>query len=951
MSTSYGMITITDTTDLGQLSVYLTGSTVRQQVYDGNTNPVTYYPNWESSPLIITPHVYFNGQSQNLSSNKIAVSWSKVENGVTYPNQNSTLFPASPTTAECPESAVDQTSNFKKLQRPKNLSTNSTGASYTATITYYPIDGDNNVTLQAIATLDLTIANNGADGIQGAPAKALQLIGSGNYFTYRYYGDLFGTPSITLTAQSQNIDGVHWYCDNRAIKVINNEKTTDTTRSGYSSAPYYTESSLVVAGDDSTNDTWIQDLAPNFDTNKSAQFKIVEIDSNGTEVNNGLVDYMSIYGLTEAAPGTDTYSASLSNDEETIVDYDGSPILDNANTQLFISQGGIDDLENWHITVTDSINNSTNFNYTLTNSKDAAGSSTYLNKYGPDRVRVDSMNTNVLNAAKITFTAVHGTYSGNTFTADGEVSNIIKEFSLIKSSALISHSLRLDAVNANKAAGANTYTPATIVVDAITRRGGTTEAYHDAGVIHAKVYYTDGTSKSGYESNTSGQALQLNLSTLAGQKIISYIETYLGGTAANSYSDAEDKQKITISSDGIDGRDGDSPWNFLIGNQFDAISTDFDNKTSQAFTIRIPIQAAEGVTSRTIYKTGSSNYPTISAANLTYTNAGGTTSTIAPKYYSNDTEITGTGAVNEVRYPIDANINIGATGSIILTLNYAANQSLTQTYTYKAQPEALKPIRVLLTPRQNGIDGIDTFENQEGIITVIPTVLSGTSAISSDTWGSPTWEVYTDTGWQTIANAAISGITVSNGILSVQGSAVQGFLGFRFYVTITKGGDTGTYTEYINLKDIDDPLQVTLHSTVGDQIINGQGAGIIYARVIRRGDQEDYDSIVPDNMLAVGTTTPTSSTASGKTGYFKYTTTGTNAGKVEYYWRSEGSGAWSGPRGTTTNPYKYTYTWSFRDSNNTPYVLNGSGNPAAINYALNTTHNTQFIYIASRTAS
>ena len=74
MSVSYGMITITDTTDLGQLSVYLTGSTVRQQVYDSNTNPVSYYPNWDrttGTPLLITPHVYFNGQSRTLSDTNI----------------------------------------------------------------------------------------------------------------------------------------------------------------------------------------------------------------------------------------------------------------------------------------------------------------------------------------------------------------------------------------------------------------------------------------------------------------------------------------------------------------------------------------------------------------------------------------------------------------------------------------------------------------------------------------------------------------------------------------------------------------------------------------------------------------------------------------------------------------------------------------------------------------
>lgn len=963
MSVSYGMITITDTTDLGQLSVYLTGSTVRQQVYDGNTNPVTYYPNWELStgtPLVITPHVYFNGHSESLTSNKIEVSWSKTEGNITYPNQNVPTFPTSPTSSTCPESATG-TSN-KELQRPANLNINSTGASYTATITYYPIDGDRTITLQAIATLDLTISNNGtdgADGSQGAPAKALQLIGTGNYFTYHYEGTLFGTPTITLTAQSQNINGIHWYCDNKAIKIINNEKVTDNTLPGYSSAPYYTETSLVVAGNNTTGESWIQDLVPSFRTNRSAQIKVVEVDSGGNEVSGGLIDYMSIYGLTEAAPGTDTYSASLSNDEETIVDYEGTPILDNANTELFISQGGIDDLENWHITVTDSINNTQNFNYELTNSKDATGLSTNLNKYGPDRVKVTVMNTSVLNAAKITFTAVHGTYDGNTFTPDGEVSNIIKEFSLIKSSALVSHSLRLDAVNANRAADSNTYTPSIITVDAITRRGGSTQPYRNAGVIKAKVYYTDGTSKDTYESNTNDSPLQLTLSTLAGSKVISYIDTFLGGTSGNNYSDAEDKQKITISingTNGINGSPGESPWSFILGNQFDSISTDFSNRTSQSFVIKIPVQAVEGTTNRTIYKTGSTNYPTVYGADLTYTTSQGTIGTISPKYYKGESEVITTGEVDNIRYEIAAGTNIGgsnsstiATGSIDLTLTYKANTSLIQTYTYKAQPEALKPIRVILTPSPT-----DTFENQSGTIQITPTVLSGTSSVTEG-WGSPTWEAYINGTWNSAT--AITGITINNNIIEIPGTAVDGYLALRFTVTITKAGITETYTEYVNLKDIDDPLQVTLHSTVGEQIINSQGIGVIYARVIRRGDNESYDTIVPDNMLAVGTTAPTSSTASGKTGYCYVVLDNSNppkpTGEVRYYWRSSGSGVWNGYRGTTNNEYKYNYSWTFRDSQNNPYTIT-SNTPAAISYLLETNsqtqkpiHNQQFVYIDS----
>ena len=142
---------------------------------------------------------------------------------------------------------------------------------------------------------------------------------------------------------------------------------------------------------------------------------------------------------------------------------------------------------------------------------------------------------------------------------------------------------------------------------------------------------------------------------------------------------------------------------------------------------------------------------------------------------------------------------------------------------------------------------------------------------------------------------------------------------------------------------------MTLHSTVGEQIVNSQGIGVIYARVVRKGDQEDYDSVVPDNLLGIGTVAPTSNINTGdfegKTGYCQIVLSSNSkpTGEVKYYWRTSTSASWTGPRGNSSNPYKYTYTWTFRDSDNAPYVLNDSGTPTALSYAMS--NNTQFVYV------
>ena len=897
MSTSYGMITITDTTDLGQLSVYLTGSTVRQQVYDGNTNPVSYYPNWDratGTPLVITPHVYFDGQARTLSSNNIEVSWQKNEGGNTYP------LPVSPTTEQCPEIVSNKT-----LERPVNLATNSSGVTYTATITYYPVEGDRSVSVQAIATLDLTVSNNGTDGedgAPGAPAKMLQLIGSGSHFSYTWNSTPSGTTTINLAVEkSSTVSGVHWYCDNTLIE---------------NNGIAYTGLNLAVTTSN------IGDYSPSFHNNKSALFKIVETDASGNEITGGLEDYFTIYKLQDAQPGSSTYSAYLDNDQETVNEYNGEIDFTNATTIFHLDKGGANNLianSGWTISISDS----GNITYTV-------GKSDFNTLPAGNNNEITAVTAMTDNTAWIQFTAQN---------SNSSISDQIKRFTIVKNPNLVSHSLRLDSVISNRntaAAPDGIYNPSQIVVDGLIRTGGGTDSYRVANAIEAVIHYKDNTTTTIYNSANNALTINLTDKTASGDNPateIDYIETLL-----KYNNNVVDTQRITISRDGEDGEDGQpgtSPWNFMLSNQFDSISTDFSYNTSQEFVIKLPVKAAEGTTIKDIYY-GGQTYPTISALTPFLNN-------IIPEYYLGDTKVTTTGQkIDNVRYTIPINKNIGATGSITLTLNYAENQSLTQTYTYKAQPEVLKPIRINLNPSPS-----DTFENQSGTITITPVVLSGTSEITTGI-SNRVWEVYTEVNnamsWvQVTSTDTTDPIYLNNGNIVVTGVAVEGYLGLRFTASVTRSGVTESYTEYINLKDIDDPLQVTVHSTIGNQIINSQGIGVIYARVIRKGDNEDYDNIVPDDMLAIGQSVPTTSTASGKTGYFRIVTSGSPAvptGEIQYYWRTSGSGTWSGPRNNTAQKYKYT--WTFRDSSNNPYSKTDQS-IAAIYYAMN--HDTQFVYV------
>ena len=967
MATSYGSITITDRTDLGRLSVFLQGSTVNQQIYDGNNS--TYYPNWNTNnggtALLLIPYVYydtglvFNGEATN---SQLSIEWSKIENGVNYG-----VIPKSPTTTECPEAL----NTYGCLNRPINLTPGSTGVVYTAKITYRPINGNNDLFLTAIATFDLSIAQYGIDGGSGAPGKTLQLNGTGSHFTYDYRSALFGAQTITMTAQVRNTaatSGVRWRCDNQTIYSDSNSKPTLTN-----TGTPYTSLSLQIAGDSNSSGVInINTLSTNFSSNKYAQFEIIEMDTNGNELANGLTDYFNIYKYLEAAPGEGAYVSYLDNDEETIIEYDGEPQLNNAISRLYITHDGASDMDHWQINITDNIDNSSDFTYTTSNSRDTGNSTHYYDTFGPDTVVVTGME---VTTAMITFTAIHGSVENDHFVADGAVANLVNNFSLARSASIVSHSLRLDAVNANKAAAANTYTPATVIIDAVERTGGSgANPYRENGVIHAIVHlnngistlpgslYNFGTTSNPvyYISNTTNNALSL---TLANCGNIVYIETFLGGTYNSStytFDNAEDKQKITISSDGINGVDS---WQVNLVNVFDGISTNTNNIAIDTATYEIPFEVFEGIIQKEV-RYGGTTYPTVSAVSsnnaitLSYYNSGGANP-------NNPVNITGS-VVDMVKFGVTGNsTNIGSEGTITFTFNLDGTNTIDKIYSYKAYPQALSAVNVQIygTPST-------TFTNQSGTIILEPVVTEGTTNISdSNAVSKYKWYIY-DNGWKAISNTSTSDSTkyyssaiktgYYNGsnnfiasdndgnnrtskLLQIQGSAVDGYAYFKVEASVTVAGTNGIYTAYTPVTDIDDPIQVSLHSTLGEQLVNGQGAGVVYVRVTR--DNIELDPIVPDNQLGIGQTAPSGTRNdgdfAGKLGYFVY-----NASTyiLQYYHRNSISDSWV-QRGTPADPYTCTYSWTFRNFNNEPIKSSDTGLAANIQSILQNNTSTQFFFL------
>lgn len=1010
MALSYGTITIVDNTDLGQISAFLSTNKYKEQIADINDDPITYNPDWSNSNggIIITPTIYYNGSNievapDGIANSQLTIVW--YENGIQIGGPD---YPAGG-----PASALANNT----CKRIGNLSTTgSRHVTYRADITYYPVANDNSLFVKTSAEIELsciTVGANGIDGQPGTPAKFLQLTGSRAYFTYRATGELYGESSSTLTAtKSDTIAGVNWYYLNTSgnetlitNKIANNGNTNAFTNLSFTLSP---------------NNTYQSALFEVLNAKGQLSIYVKETNSNGTVINGGFSDYFSIFKYQEAAAGDSVYISYLDNDEETISVYNNVPDLSGAVTQFYITKGGLNDLSNWHVNVTDNIASDDNLKYVTWNTLDTPNgellgistttisingtqaptingvsvatntlttnsmviygtvpvlykwngskwiqpSTTNLSKYGPDKIAVTALEVDY--TAEITFTAQHGTYSGSSFNPDsgsGAISNLVKTFTIKKNATVVSHSLRLDTVSVNRALS-GAYTPSTVRIDAIERTGGSSSAssYHPAGVLNYTIYYVSGTPATATGSNSSGGYIDLNLASQS--RPISKIVVTLGSTEPY-----EDTQTITVSND---GQNGTSPYNINILNPTDTISTTYDYKPNSQFIVDVPFVVMQGTTELNVnaYQSSSTAYPRVNVGYIYKTINGTSTSTgVKPDFYRNDISVT-SGTTNKVKATLGTSLVIGESGYFDLTFELSSSFSKTIRYTYSSSPEALNPLLLHLYPVP-----ANTFINQTGAIVVEPSLYSGNDLIPANI--TYQWEIYIDGHWAILKNKALSSseasstnpyyyhdtnnnifFSTSNNItdtistisgtadinnntanskyLHVFGSAVNGYISFRLKTTYTTTG--GQVIQQIALTDIDDPIQVKVLSTVGEQIINHQGIGVIYAKVTK--NNEEIDPVA--TKLVVSSTAPTGSDNTGNFAgmlgcVYK------NGNNLTYYSRTTTTG--TGSDWTLRSGTRCGYHWTFRNKDNESILGTEDNLNAYLQYIIQNDVNTQFIYV------
>lgn len=309
---AYSSVVVTDYSDVGNLSLYLTSNQPTTVIHDPNQN--TYTPNWSTSNLIITPVIAYNGNSVSLNTTGLSVIFKRQEGS------------GSPV-----DLTIGEVLSGNKLTVSANKLANVTSKllTYICEVTY--TDPDTNVPLTAQSTLTYNLVSNASE------LKYASISGE-TTFLYDTNRNLVGNSYITLTAELTNVSVSQWQYKKSdgtfaAFPTKNNSSITETT--------------LKVMASEA--DIWIND--------KMATIKLVTNDSGAYDIHN-------IVKIYDGAAGTDTISAVLSNETHLIpVASDGSVrSWVGSETAITIYNGGEDVTNDWSITVTKGSGLSGNYN-------------------------------------------------------------------------------------------------------------------------------------------------------------------------------------------------------------------------------------------------------------------------------------------------------------------------------------------------------------------------------------------------------------------------------------------------------------------------------------------------------------------------------------------------------------------------------------------------------------
>lgn len=815
---TYGSITLVDITDVGQLSVIPTSNMPLSIIYDPDQN--IYTPDWSvtNTNLVLTPTIYYNNTVLTASSPGVTITWKRREGAGNI---------TSLTTGQ-----TKQTNGNLKVTVNK-FTPSSTMISYIVTVTYVQPETQTSLTAEGQITFSL---------VKLASSAKMCIISGDSVFKYNTNGTLVSASSIVLTAKTNNVNISAWQY-----------KKSDGTWETYPNSG--TGDTLTVKATDTVfiNDSYVT-------------IQLVTNDEN-------VFDIHTITKLRDGAPGTNTITAVLSNEDQMIpFPNNGSPDYSQAVSQIYIYNGGTLDTANWTINTTASDN--------LTISRSTTVKTN-------DTVAVTGMTGQ---SGTVTFTCTRSNYA-----------NIIKTFSVVKvAQGADAHepeiySIECSAIAINKTTpsdgSAVTYTPSSVVVTAYKQVGNGTRATY-AG----RIKITSG-STSIHSTSTNESTYTITSSDIAKMVTNGYMTVELyqaGGTSI-----LLDKQTIILTADGAKGQTGETgaagvdAINVILGNYADIIpcTSESTPKTIAAMTIDIPFTAYKGIT-QVACTFGS--LPTLLGKAYNATNAS-----------SNPSSYATASAAGHIKYTIPKSTAVSAASGTLLLTFTCEGQTITHEYSWSRSVAATNGVNAKLFELYAPNGNIFTSRESQDLIINGRLMDGSTDKTSSATnW---VWSKWANGAYSTIDGATTSSLTVNN-------STVDGYASYKCECKYKGTSDTATitYTAYYALIDKLDPIQAAAFCSLGGQIVNKQGVGAFYVIVTDTGTGQELDALKTDKFLTAAPANPTA-------GDYYYHLNSTN--KTVTLKKYSGS-AWADA--PTSDLPTGDYTWSFRDGSGKATMFNGS---------------------------
>lgn len=572
-----------------------------------------------------------------------------------------------------------------------------------------------------------------------------------------------------------------------------------------------------------------------------------------------IYDEHTIVKLRDGANGSSLDSAVLSNEDQMVpCDKDGAPIagaFSECTTTLSIYEGNTETYTNWDIAVDQTHGVTGTWNST----------------------------THVFTASAITSDTGYVTF---TCTKTGH-QTLVKTFSLVKVKAGMDgdpgtsptiYMLETDALAINKTES-SAVTPTVIHFKAYSQTGNEEKTAYSGKF---KIYLDNNTTATTYPSSGTANYYDYSVPTTITKNI--KVELY-DATGSTLY----DTQTIVVTNDGKEGDIGPGGLSFILGNYGDQVPCNASGIVigNTDITKEIPFSAYQGT--EKVY----------CSASVSGTISGKITSAITQNSkitltFKKGTDLGGTS---------QGNINITLTAKTSSSGTTLGTQSFVYTWTKNTQGESAV-IFQLYTPYGNIIS------NNDNNITVSPTLIEGSTDKTSS--GTYKWYKYENGTYDTeiTSTTTTDPIYKDGNNLIVTPAGVDSYLSIKCKASYTPSGAVTSvdYIAYQSIYDKVDLYQITPISTLGDKLINSQGIGIIYTKVLKNGEEFD-----PIKSTAVSTSNSASAfnTAVAKTGV-----TGSDPTNYCWYLTSNSltlyhkSGtSWSAVT-EANDPHLATYSWS-----------------------------------------